>query len=236
MTMANFYSTCLPFPLRAEAEESAACSPLAFTPLITNWPPLKLLTIRNFSEGDFDENGVLKKPLILKPRFHIHTEVNVESSSPAVQDSITINVTLQAAAEPVAIILPNTQPNEGKMGGLFLRNIRTEEIHLVRTLFLSPQGEFVPIERNEAVVVTRTGMIRTTTFVPAEKDVPAGQYKVIPYLLARSQDTPEEMLNSLGENLESFGPEYLTIPFLRKNGTLNLSPTAQFKGHEFTAR
>ena len=52
--------------------------------------------------------------------------------------------------------------------------------------------------------------------------LPKGEYEVIPYLLI-NQSLPEGLLESLGENVEELGPNYLKMPILRETGRFVLT-------------
>ena len=49
-----------------------------------------------------------------------------------------------------------------------------------------------------------------------------GQYEIIPYLRVSQPEVPAELLNNLIEDIDSFGLDYLNVPFLRTPGVLSV--------------
>ncbi len=176
----------------------------------------------NFTKGDFDENGKMKKSITLKQNFNIYTEVIPEVVTSDYTDSVQVEVTLQAAEAQVSVTLPLTQPDRGKIGGVLFRNLNSGEVLTSRTLFKDQDGNWVTIERPETIIVNTTPTIRYTMFLPAEIGLATGKYQVIPFLLTQNPQASLELLQSMGENLESFGSGYLNNPFLRENAILEI--------------
>ncbi len=53
-------------------------------------------------------------------------------------------------------------------------------------------------------------------------DLSVGQYEIIPYIVVNQNKIPQELLESLGSNVQSLSFEYLNLPFKRDGGYLKV--------------
>ncbi len=168
-----------------------------------------------FPSTEIDAQGVLREPLHLQQRFSITTALSmtrIEADSPRF---INLQVELRAPGTPADVYFPRMYA--GVEGPVFLRNLRTGEVKLYSTTVTG-------IEIDDYVRVADVPYVRSMLLNIPKYSLKAGQYEVVPYLLPRGVSIPVPLLNSLGEDVTGLNPSYLSYPFRREGGRLDVTP------------
>lgn len=178
------------------------------------------LVIRNgefvFSQGDLNGKGEFLKPVILSKSLDIATTVTPTVVAQGSSNPVDVEVRLEALLDPVWVTFPKTLGNANLLGGILIRNINSDQAFTVEA--------FPSIElKEEVIVVPNFPHIRTMQFTPLQKNLPVGDYEVIPYFLIKNDELPIELWASLGANLEEFSSSYLSIPMAREGGQFKIS-------------
>ena len=178
------------------------------------------LAVRNgefvFSNGEINAEGQLSIPKFIPRVLSINT---VLTPSIACTDSglfMKVEVVLSSERDSVEICYPG-QVSDGQTTyilPLFFEKSNSEEKVIV-------QGIPVGIIGSDSLVIKRGQPIIRTTLLTMDPNVlSAGEYEVIPYLLIMQPDLPDGLIKSLGQNVLSFGFEYLKLPMIRGRGNL----------------
>jgi len=165
-----------------------------------------------FSEGDFDENGVMNSTRSLLKILHVSTSVEPDSVLADYEGRLDIKITLQALFDTVTVIFPKIMG--GTPGAVLFRRLGYGDI-------------FVDLSDNNdnALTVERIGPETYDLYMVFDMRhgaLPVGRYEVIPYFLIEQENMPYGLLESLSPNAEALGPDYLKIPFKRKGGFLEV--------------
>lgn len=161
-------------------------------------------------EGDIDEEGKLKGVKYLSKILNIETNVYPNLLPREYRGSMLITITLQPASGPVIVeSLKRVEQQTLKRSGLLVVN---DQDSVVITFGLDPGWSRALEEIQDNPELWRIQL----TWTPC--DLPIGNYRIIPYLLVRQDDVPENMIDYLGSDVHSLGPEYLKIPFVRAGG------------------
>ncbi|MDT8323319.1 MAG: hypothetical protein RRA94_04330 [Bacteroidota bacterium] len=162
-----------------------------------------------------DENGRLREALFMQQRFSFATTLSmtrIEADSPRF---ISMQVELRAPAAPSDVYFPRMV--NGVEGPVFLRNLESGQVKLFSTTVTG-------IEVNDYVRVADVAYVRSMLLSIPKYSLQAGQYEVVPYLLPRGMSIPSTLLNSLGEDVTGLNPSYLSYPFRREGGRLDVTP------------
>jgi hypothetical protein len=172
-----------------------------------------------YEKGDVNKNGELNAPKRLQRLLRISTTVQRYNSPRSGADSTVVRVGMQADANPVTVIFPNTCSDrecpDHRIGAVLLRNFSTNDIYVVQ---MSPGAT-----SRHVVTVGRVPVARTMYFSLDRVFIPAAVYEVIPYLWIERGELPPGLLASLGPNVLALGPDYLKIPFRREGGRLEVT-------------
>ena len=151
----------------------------------------------------------------MQQQFSITTDLSltrIEADSPRF---ISVQVTLASDAPPVDVLYPRMV--DGVEGPMLLRNLATGEVRMFSTTVTG-------VEVNDYVRVGTLPYVRSMLLTIPKNTLPAGQYELIPYLLPRGQSIPVDLLDSIGEDISSFGPGYVSYPLRRQGGRLDVTP------------
>ena len=123
-----------------------------------------------------------------------------------------VTIDLFAPNDPVIIKFPKTIGN--KLG---------------TALFQGSDNSIFPIDYkgNGEIYASIKDSVRTwnLTLDIVPNYLPIGEYEIIPYILILQDNVPEELIQSLGDDVEDFGENYLNIPFKRTGGKFKVTPT-----------
>jgi len=166
-----------------------------------------------YGEQSLDQNGHLRQTVSLVQILRISTIVYPASVPYTYKQRIWIKTTVQSLIDTVKVIFPRSDGTF--LGGVFLKNLKTGAL----TILQAPYGPDVRYE----VDVGQEPVSLVRIFTLGSYPLPPGQYKVIPYLFVQQKNLPQELLESLGEQVTSLSTEYLKIPFIRKDGLLQVT-------------
>jgi hypothetical protein len=168
-----------------------------------------------YSQGNINEKGQLLQPVFLRELVQISTTVFPASVSNDPDGLIKANVTLEAKTDSVTIYFPSVV--NGLLAPVIFQNTGTNEIFIMETTISGIQlYEKVTLNQSESMV--REYWIN----IGRGRRITAGTYIIIPYLLIRHEPIPGALIESLGENVNQLGPDYLNVPFKRIGGQLNV--------------
>ncbi len=168
------------------------------------------------------ENGELLKPQVLLQNLRIKTLVAPESVSSAEvvqgelrRESIVVilKVTLQALLGSLTIKFPTVVGN--LISPVIFRNVNTDEVIIL-------ESRIAGLSVDDFLTLREGPVSRFLIIELLSHQLPKGEYEVIPYLLI-NQPLPEGLLESLGENVEELGPNYLKMPILRETSRFMLT-------------
>ena len=168
-----------------------------------------------FPSSEIDDQGVLRAPLHMQKQFSITTVLSMTRIEADSSRLISMQVELQAPGNPADVYFPRMYA--GIEGPVFLRNLRTGEVKLYSTTVTG-------IEVADYVRVSDVPYIRSMLLNIPKYALNAGQYEIVPYLLPRGVSIPVPLLNSLGEDVTGLNPSYLSYPFRREGGRLDVTP------------
>lgn len=168
-----------------------------------------------YPSTDIGDEGTLRSSLYMQQRFSLTTDLSmtrIEADSPRF---INVLVELRAPAGPTDVYFPRMY--NGVEGPVFLRNLGTGEVKLFSTTVTG-------IEVDDYVRVADVPYVRSLLLSIPKYALKAGQYEVVPYLLPHGMVIPPALLNSLGEDVTGLNPSYLSYPFRREGGRLDVTP------------
>ena len=167
-----------------------------------------------YGQGDVDEQGVLRKVVMLNKLLHIRTLVVPKWAHGRFRGPINVLTTLQATHDTVRVAFPGSVG--GLLGGILFRNVKTNQVY---------PGVYDPGAKGKLIdLIGLQPRSRRLIFQlhRLEFRLPVGQYEVIPYLLVLQPEVPPALIQSLGENVQELGPDYLKIPFRRQGGDFRI--------------
>jgi len=164
-----------------------------------------------FDQGDINAKGELRTTKLLKRMLRIQTQVDPSPVPSNYQFRIGVQVTLQATIDSVTVRLPSVG---GLLNTLFFRNIKTGELFKHESIINAPFGNILIGSSPESRVLTFS-----LNQIPG---LTQGDYEVIPYLLVAHDAVPEELINSIAADAQSFDANYLKLPFRREGGQFKI--------------
>jgi len=180
------------------------------------------LTVRNgefiFANGEINNEGELHRPIFMPRILDISTVLTPSTAHADTSIFMKVEVVLSSETDSVNVFYPRETfkgPNK-LIAPLFVKNLETETaIYVEATLVGINQEDLITIERGRPFV--RTMLLSMDKGVLSE-----GQYEIIPYLRVSQPEVPAELLNNLIEDIDSFGLDYLNVPFFRTSGVLSV--------------
>lgn len=161
-----------------------------------------------YSRGDINKDGRLSTPKVLRRFLRINTSVMPSSVSTNYTAPIEVKVSLQATIDSATVIIPKSIG--GLLGAILLKKTDSQEVFIY---------ESVPgAESQSKVCVGLTACNVQMAFNLILKPLTPGSYEVIPYLLMAHEAIPEDLIESMGTDIEQLSPNYLKIPFRREGG------------------
>ena len=126
---------------------------------------------------------------------------------------VIVKVTLQAILGEVTVEFPIAVGN--LISPVIFRNVNTDEVFILESTIAGLSvGDFLTLGVDPVSRFLIIGL--------RSHHLSKGEYEVIPYLLI-NQPLPEGLLESLGENVEELGPNYLKMPILRETSRFVLT-------------
>ena len=169
-----------------------------------------------------NDNGELLKPQVVLQNLKIKTLAVPESVSLAEVAQaelrrefivVILKVTLQALLGSLTVEFPTAVEN--LIGPIMFRNVNTNEVFIL-------QSRIAGLSFDNFLMLGEEPVSRFLIIELQSHYLPKGEYEIIPYLLI-NRSLPEGLLESLGENVEEFGPNYLKMPILRETSRFVLT-------------
>ncbi|MCH8125242.1 hypothetical protein IIC38_04700 [candidate division KSB1 bacterium] len=159
------------------------------------------------SRGDLDNKGKLVGTKSLVKLLRIKTDVNPDTVDRNYEGPIQVLVTLQAMQDSVQVVLPKSI--EGSRSAIiFSRDGQ------VNPIVLNNNNSFVLSNHK----IGNEEEILKYGFTLSSGLLPNGTYQIIPYFLIIQDELPVELIASIDSAAETFGPNFLKIPFKREGG------------------
>jgi len=156
-----------------------------------------------YGKADIDQNGRLRKDIMLSKMFHVVSEVSVSEifKYGKLDTIINVRTTVSSATGTVTIIIPNG--TEKLLGAICLRNLNTGEIQL--------SASANPLNRiyKFLIPVTTSGMVLEYFMKIQDVKRKNDKYTVIPYIMSTAS-VPVELYRSIG-----FDPDYFDTTFTK---------------------
>ena len=168
------------------------------------------------------DNGKLIKPQVVLQNLRIKTLVVPESVSLAevVQAElrggsfiVIFKVTLQALLGSLTVEFPTVVGN--LISPVIFGNVNTDEVFIL-------ESTIAGLSLDDFLTLGVVPVSRFLIIGLQSHHLPKGEYELIPYLLI-DRSLPEGLLESLGENVEELGPNYLKMPILRETSRFVLT-------------
>lgn len=180
------------------------------------------LTVRSgefvFTTGEINNKGELQRPKFIPRILDISIGLTPSTANADTSIFMKVEVVLSSETDSVTVFYPRETfngPNK-LIAPLFVKNLETGTAFYVETTLAG-------INKEDLITIVRgRPFVRTMLLLMGKGILSEGQYKIIPYLRVSQPDVPAELLNNLIEDIDSFGLDYLNVPFLRTNGVLSV--------------
>ena len=172
--------------------------------------------------GDVNEDGEIKETKILKKLVNVTTvatpsKINFSSDFWIyLERQVRIKVTLEALENNVNVAFCGA--SGGPLSYIFLQK-RPSDVNYYEII---NQYNTESEELNYIMRLQKGFNTWETTIVFYLTYMPMGQYNVIPYFLIMQPDVPSELIESLGADVKKPTSAFMTIPFKRSDGFLEL--------------
>lgn len=170
-----------------------------------------------YGRGALDSNGQLNRTVNLFKILDINTIVAPTAALAGYRGPIDVQVTLRATLDSVSVVYPKSIG--GLLGGILLRENTTEEVFVDIPDIGAATFDLDIITtdpRSRRMIFQMDGANFRDLFLPA------GKYTVIPYFLILHENLPDELLRTMGQNVEQLGAEFLKIPYRRDGGNFQV--------------
>ena len=180
------------------------------------------LAVRNgefiFATGEINNEGELHRPKFIPRILDISTVLTPSTAKADTGIFMKVEVVLSSETDSVNVFYPRETfngPNK-LIAPLFVKNLQTGTAFYV-------EATLVGINKEDLITIERGRPFVRTMLLSMDKGVLSeGQYEIIPYLRVSQPDVPAELLNNLIEDIDSFGLDYLNVPFFRTSGVLSV--------------
>jgi len=171
-----------------------------------------------FTTGEINKKGELHRPKFIPRILDISTVLTPSTAKADTGIFMKVEVVLSSEADSVNVFYPRETfigPNK-LIAPLFVKNLETGTAFYV-------EATLVGINKEDLITIERGRPFVRTMVVSMDKGVLSeGQYEIIPYLRVSQPEVPAELLNNLINDIDSFGLNYLNIPFFRTGGVLSV--------------
>ncbi len=168
-----------------------------------------------YGQGDLDDEGYVKKQIILEKLLDIETTV-IPASVQQFDSLAFIQIILTVRNLATTVYIETIQGSTGTLIGYMFK--KTD----------GPLTEAIlnPSSRDPVMNL----IIRETTFTGGARAFDLGliaepaQYEVFPYIRVIQAGLPEALITSIDENAHQYHTGYLNIPYRQDTGTLTCVP------------
>ncbi len=155
------------------------------------------------SDGHFDE------PIILSKMIDIETSVDLHQIASGINQEVNILLKMVSIDSFVSII---TQVDRDQfVRGYYLKRLNSDlpPILLYDPLSIKPGGYTISgVTQKETKHLFLAGSIES------------GDYEIIPYVRVLQQGLPEELLISLGDEVNEYALDFLNVPYIRTHAQI----------------
>lgn len=166
-----------------------------------------------YGEADLNKGGSLTHVVTMERILNILTIVDPQWVPHWYEGPIDVQVTLQATLDSVTVIYPKSVG--GLLGAILLRHVETGMVFVdIPDLGATTKAYDVigKEPKSRRMVFQMNGANYRDLFLPT------GPYEVIPFFLIEHENLPEELLNTIGRDVEQIGVNFLRIPYRRIGG------------------
>ncbi|MFQ5631961.1 MAG: hypothetical protein ACE5I1_24590 [bacterium] len=168
-----------------------------------------------FGNADLSDDGEIRERKKLIKILDISTDASIVPIGERYAGDLLVQVVLSPVlpSVPVTVVFPELF--ESGVGRVFVRKPGSKDEVIWNS------SAFAILQQSSVQVVERNPISLTMRFSASLRDALAGgEYEIIPYLLVKHPEIPENLLETLVPDLEHNLKVYLNIPFSRKNGRL----------------
>jgi len=178
-----------------------------------------------YSHGDINKDGELKRTINLTKILDIKIDVEpaefpqtptLDSLTNIESELITVQLTLRTIAGSVNIKC--SQDELGPVAALFITRIDPDK-EFVEMLKVKGPATIIILTNQLIGIVPK---IWSASFVLEVGHLERGSYKIIPYFAIPQESVPDELFESLGENVTLPIQTYLNLPMKREGGNFKV--------------
>jgi len=173
-----------------------------------------------FSYGDFDDSGYMRRQKRLVKTLNILTEVMPKTIQENYDGYISVELILQAIDDRDTVYVKYPDKAEGPLAVFFFQRRDSNADTLItyeKSLFVD-NADFLVDSISTVPKVWSTGFQYSPGFLQK------GEYEVIPFFIISGQPVPVALLNNFGEEIDRPGADYLKVPTTRNRGILTVKP------------
>ena len=170
-----------------------------------------------YEEAGLGREGSLLGLITLEKILSIMTIVEPRWAHGTYDGPIDVQVTLQAVRDSITVIYPKSIG--GLLGAIILRHRTTNQIFFD---IPDPSASTRAYDVIGQEPKSRRMVFQLNGSNFRELFLPVGNYEVIPYFLVEQGSLPQELLGTLGGNVEQIGANFLLIPYVREGGRFRI--------------
>lgn len=161
------------------------------------------------SRGDLNGSAELVGTKSMVKLLNIETSVEPDTIDENFEGMVHFSVFLQALFDSVEVSMPKL--DKGLPQAVLIRNLDTGEVTVCPQS--PPEADFLETKKigPEITIIEHTFELNANL-------LPIGEYSVIPFILIRQENLPEDLLSSLGFDIEDINSSFANIPFKRSGG------------------
>jgi len=172
-----------------------------------------------FSFGDLDEKGHLRRQKHLTKTLDIFTDVTPSTVSEDFDGNISVELFLRAIDNKDTVIVEFPDKAKGPLSVLFFKKLDAVQ----DTLIILDNASMIENIFLTADSITTMGEVWSSGFQFIPNFLPRGEYEIIPFFVIRGQTIPKELLLNFGENIEKPGDDFINIPTTRSGGVFKVT-------------
>ena len=173
-----------------------------------------------FSSGDFDDRGKMRRNKHLIKTLNIQTEISPNTIQENYSGFISVELILQAINDKDTVYVKYPNKAEGPLTVFFFKKIKSVQ----DTLKIFENNLF---ENNTSYVVDSVSVVPkvwSTGFQFTPGFLNKGEYEIIPFFIISGQPVPVYLLKNIGEETDKPGIDFIKVPTTRKRGIFTVKP------------
>ncbi|MBC8185536.1 hypothetical protein H8E88_30995 [candidate division KSB1 bacterium] len=180
-----------------------------------------------FSYGDFDDTGHMRRQKRLIKTLNILTEVSPNTIQENYNGYISVELILQAIDDRDTVYVKYPDKAEGPLAVFFFQRRDS----LQDTLIIYQNN---PLAANTTLVVDSISTVPkvwSTGFQFSPGFLQRGEYEVIPFFIISGQPVSVDLLKNFGEEIDKPGNDFIKVPTTRNKGILSITPKGDTNKH-----